>query len=604
MNLTVTQVIKFLCILFHFAASVWSVEVSVELDGLGTLIGIKERYVYPYEPYQRDQDMFVFKGVPFAEVPVGNLRFAKPKAKEYWGIWNSTFFRPMCQQFPRNFSRFDVPPQDEDCLHLNIWSPNITEDANLPVMYWIHGGGFVFGSALNNPYEGDAMAAFNDVVVVSVNYRLNGFGFLATGEPLLPGNFGLWDQQMALQWVQDHIKKFGGDPDRVTIFGQSAGGASVGFQLTSPYSWPLFNNAILMSGTMTSSWASSSDTKRYKEKTYALGESLGCTDMISTDQLLNCLRQVDQADLTRAFQTNTFGPLVDNDFIPAVPTVLLQQGRFKKCNIMLGTTKDEGDLSAAFRFAEQSFSEDPYCSRERFDRIVSGYADSLGSDFVGNAINQQYIDWSQADNESANYFRNYIDLETDVSFLCPTDQTARYYTQAGMTVFRWMFSYIPDFSIYPVIPVWKGSAHGDDMELVFGNGFQDQYYDGRNYSDYELELSLDMQRYYTNFAKTGNPNEGSDNDGMEGGESLWETFTIPDLKYIELTPGLPTKRAYRASFCQFWNSFIPKVVTNTGDIMDIYAGWQQEYTYWKQQDMMSWSMEYELYKMNMTSCSP
>lgn len=203
------------------------------------------------------------------------------------------------------------------------------------------------------------------------------------------------------------------------------------------------------------------------------------------------------------FLQNSFGPLVDNDFIPGDPLILLQEGRFKKCPIMLGTTKDEGDLFGAFRFAEQSLSEDPYCSRLRFNRIVNEYSNRYGSDYVGKAIQQEYIDWSHADNESANYFRNYIDLETDVNFLCPTDETARFYTLAGLDVFRWMFSYIPDYSIYPPIPKWKGSAHGDDMELIFGNGFQDQYYNRRNYSDYELKLALDMQRYYTNFAKTG-----------------------------------------------------------------------------------------------------
>ncbi|PIK49967.1 putative acetylcholinesterase [Apostichopus japonicus] len=595
-----------LVLIFQFVYHLLAEEVEVDLGEQGVLVGIKERYVYPLEPYKQDMDMYVFKGVPFAEIPVGNLRFAKPQPKLPWGgVWNSTYYRPMCPQVSLELDRFGVPPQNEDCLHLNIWSPDIDKTEGYPVMFWIHGGGFTLGSALNRPYEGDALSAFNDVVVVSTNYRLNGYGFIATGDAVLPGNYGLWDQQLALKWVHDHIAQFGGDPSKITIFGQSAGGASVGYQLTSPYSWPYFNNAILMSGTMTSPWAYSSNTNRYREKAFALGETVGCVNMMDSVQLVNCLRNVSEEDLRLAFLGNSFGPLVDNDFIPGDPLILLQEGRFKKCPIMLGTTKDEGDLFGAFRFAEQSLSEDPYCSRLRFNRIVNEYSNRYGSDYVGKAIQQEYIDWSHADNESANYFRNYIDLETDVNFLCPTDETARFYTLAGLDVFRWMFSYIPDYSIYPPIPKWKGSAHGDDMELIFGNGFQDQYYNRRNYSDYELKLALDMQRYYTNFAKTGDPNQGGDNDGEADEESYWDKFTIPELKYKELTVGLPDKRAYGASVCHLWNQLIPRIVTSTADIMDVYEDWRQEYTHWKQHDMMTWSMEFQSYMINMTSsCNP
>ncbi|PIK47771.1 putative acetylcholinesterase [Apostichopus japonicus] len=540
-------------------------DVLLELGELGSVLGRRELFEYTLDPYQLSREVYVFRGIPFAEVPTGQLRFAKPKPKQPWGgVWNGTHYRNMCHQFIPSFSRLDAPPQDEDCLHLNIWSRDIYNGSQYPVMLWIHGGAFILGSALNRLYEGDTLAAYNDVVVVTINYRVNGFGFLATGDNASPGNYGLWDQQLAMRWVHDHISKFGGDPNRITIFGQSAGGASVGFQLMAQDSWPLYQRAILMSGSMTVPWGSTSDIERVREKAFEIGEEVGCINMVDSVQLLDCLRNVDAKELTRVFLTTPFGPVIDNDFIPGDPKKLLQQGMFKNCSIMLGTTKDEGDLRGAFTFADKSLEQDPYCGKLRFDRILSEYAELYGTEFAAKAVEFEYVDWAHADNKSANYFRNFIDIETDENFLCPIDETARAFLRKGATVFRWMFSYIPTYSVYPPIPKWKGSSHADDIELVFGNAFQDQYYNRREYPDKERVLSLDMQRYYTNFAKTGNPNEGGDNDGVEGNESYWHEYTLPEMTFKELNEGLPDIKAYRASFCRLWNHQLPKLVTFTG----------------------------------------
>ncbi|XP_050302768.1 juvenile hormone esterase-like [Anthonomus grandis grandis] len=204
-----------------------------------------------------------FRGIPYARPPVGNLRFESPQMPEPWeGTLNAQNDSKSCIT---SFYIFNENKESEDCLYVNVYTPTIQENAKLPVMFWIYGGDFITGNSSKNYYGPDFLIE-KDVVLVTFNYRLGPFGFIATGDAILPGNYGLKDQNLALQWVRENIAYFGGDPNKVTIFGQSAGSASVSFHLLSKKSSGLFRAAIMESGSALDMWAINRDPKSYALK--------------------------------------------------------------------------------------------------------------------------------------------------------------------------------------------------------------------------------------------------------------------------------------------------------------------------------------------------
>lgn len=194
-------------------------------------------------------DIFTWLGIPFAEAPIGSNRFLNPKPVQSWtGVRDALRWPKACIQ--------DLPiEQSEDCLYLNIFARDSTylnkESALRPVMIWIYGGGFVIGQSADNLYEPSTLVASSDIIVVSFNYRLGALGFLSLEGTEATGNAGFLDQHMAIKWVYENIKYFGGDNTKITLFGESAGSFSTGFHLFYPKSWPYFRNAIMQSGSPT-----------------------------------------------------------------------------------------------------------------------------------------------------------------------------------------------------------------------------------------------------------------------------------------------------------------------------------------------------------------
>ncbi|NWI64732.1 SASB hydrolase, partial [Todus mexicanus] len=214
---------------------------------------------YQFRVDAAERNVNVFLGLPFAKPPVGALRFSEPQPPEPWtGVRDATSYPPMCLQDKEQGQFFSdaitnrkekVPLQvSEDCLYLNVYTPVSREkEEKLPVFVWIHGGGLFFGAA--STYDGSALAAFDNVVVVAIQYRLGIVGYLSTGDKHAPGNWGYLDQVAALQWIQKNIIHFGGNPSSVTIAGESAGGISVSALILSPLAKGLFHKAISESGT-------------------------------------------------------------------------------------------------------------------------------------------------------------------------------------------------------------------------------------------------------------------------------------------------------------------------------------------------------------------
>ncbi|NXS08381.1 SASB hydrolase, partial [Neodrepanis coruscans] len=213
---------------------------------------------YQFRVDSAQRSVNVFLGLPFAKPPVGSLRFSEPQPPEPWeGVRDATAYPPMCPQDSvqgQYFSDFitnrkeKVPLQmSEDCLYLNVYTPVSTGEQKLPVLVWIHGGGLILGAA--STYDGSALAALDNVVVVTIQYRLGILGYFSTGDEHARGNWGYLDQVAALKWIQENIIHFGGDPGSVTITGESAGGISVSALILSPLAKGLFHKAISESGT-------------------------------------------------------------------------------------------------------------------------------------------------------------------------------------------------------------------------------------------------------------------------------------------------------------------------------------------------------------------
>lgn len=292
-----------------------------------------------------------FLGIPFAKPPVAALRFKRPQRNEKWsGVRDASTFGKRCAQVA-SATLQNAGSEDEDCLYLNVWTPDLKPAAPLPVMFWIHGGGNVNGSA-SEPvpfantgvfYSGQSLAQ-KGVVVVSINYRLGVFGFLAHSDLAKEGeagNQGLYDQVAALEWVKRNIAKFGGDASKVTIFGESAGSLDVCVHMVSPKSRGLFVAAISQSGGCTTRNATLSEGQANASQ---LATQLSCSS-----DALTCLRDKPVADLLRPVMSAagaplSFGPVVDADLLPDQARTLFDTGNVAKVPYMLGSNTDEGTL--------------------------------------------------------------------------------------------------------------------------------------------------------------------------------------------------------------------------------------------------------------------
>ena len=295
-----------------------------------------------------------FLGVPFASPPIGELRFKAPKPPQEWKpntlpakthgniCWQSDDFEELIRLFTPSFK------YSEDCLYLDIYTPNVGSSINLPVMVYIHGGGYAGGNAIIFPSD---ILALHGLVVVVIQYRLGPFGFLTTGDSAAPGNFGMLDQVEALKWINENIVNFGGNPGKVTIFGESAGGTSVSLHLLSPLSKDLFHQAIAESGVDLTPFAiqpTSAGVGFAKE----LARKLSCpTD--SHSAMVACIRKKRDTDIQAASSSIQFrfidflqwAPVVDKTFLHDTPQNLRKKGDFKHAPFMISFNSQEGSIT-------------------------------------------------------------------------------------------------------------------------------------------------------------------------------------------------------------------------------------------------------------------
>lgn len=411
-----------------------------------------------------------FKGIPFAAPPIGPLRWKAPQPVIPWdGIRRTDHFGLPCAQSPGNENQ-----SSESCLFLNVWTGAATPAERRPVMVWIHGGGFNSGATRSSTFDGRRFAE-QGVVLVSVAYRLGVFGFLA--HPQLSresgngsGAYGLQDQIMALKWVQRNIKQFGGDPARVTIFGESSGGVSVSLLAAAPAAHGLFHRAISESGgafnrgQLPSLEVAEGEGQRFLQE-------LGASDIeaarsFSVDRL---------SEAASGPGSSKFAPLIDGDIVRASNVELYRAGLFNDTPILIGFNSDDrdGDIPASptsVAFAEQYRSLPPECG-PLGKAVVAGYphaTDAMAS-------------------------RAFKDLKRDAGFGWQSWTWAHAHARKGKEAV-----YLYYFDVRS--PKWpEGAPHGSEVHYVFGNL-------GAEALPEDIKASDRMQRYWINFASTGDPN--------------------------------------------------------------------------------------------------
>jgi carboxylesterase type B len=368
-------------------------------------------------------------------------------------------------------------------------------------MVWIHGGGLYHGAG--SRYDGSVLATYNNVIVVTINYRLGLLGFLNVPGTDLKGNYGMLDQVMALKWVQDNIGNFGGNSKRVTVFGESAGGASADLLIISPLSKGLFNSAILESGFATSVYASSSskDPNRYDH----FVKKLHCD---TTKQLLPCLRSKTRKEIVNAQGTADYLllgsyfpiPVVDGEFLPDEPTVLLSEGRFSHLeSVVLGVNKDEGDSKLYGIQPNPDIPPSRESFRFMFDKVF--FVANGANELVKQAILYEYTNHTDPDSPE-NLLKSWRDIIDDSWYFSRGVYSANAYAKAGIKTYLYQFSHKSTHSVHPKN---TGVHHFDEVQYLFGVPWKHNSYVSfaSSYTDVERGLSTMMMRLWTNVAKYG-----------------------------------------------------------------------------------------------------
>ncbi|KAL4631395.1 acetylcholinesterase-like [Arapaima gigas] len=577
--------------------------------------------------------VIAFLGIPFAEPPTGKKRFRRAEPKKPWSeVINANAYPKACYQYVDTsypgFPGIEMwnPNREmsEDCLYLNVWVPASPRPHNLTVMVWIYGGGFYSGSSSLDVYDGRYLAYTEKVIVVSMNYRVGAFGFLALhGSTEAAGNMGLLDQRLALQWVQDNIQFFGGNPKQVTIFGESAGGASVGMHLLSPDSRPLFTRAIMQSGVPNCPWATVSPAEARRRATL-LGKLVTCPTGNDTE-LVDCLRNrspqelIEKEWLVLPFSSLfrfSFVPVIDGVVLPDTPDAMLSSSNFKDTQILLGVNQDEGSYFLLYGAPGFSKDNDSLITREDF---LAGVKMSVphANDIGLEAVVLQYTDWMDENNPLKN--RDAMDdIVGDHNVICPLQHFARLYAQhhaqrsqaasGGATgsglgggnlgvivntgpnsqggVYLYLFDHRASNLAWPE---WMGVIHGYEIEFVFGLPLEKRL----NYTAEEEKLSRRMMRYWANFARTGNPNINM--DGTIDNRRRWPVFTASEQKHVGLnTEPMKVHRGLRTQLCALWNRFLPRLLNITDNIDEAERQWKVEFHRWSSY-MMHWKSQFDHY---------
>lgn len=472
-----------------------------------------------------------FLGIPFGATTAGNNRWRPPQPAETWSTpRDATAYGPSCAQ---------IFQDNEDCLTLNVWSPDPAPTSPLPTMVWIYGGAFNVGAA-DSTYPGDQIVRAGNVVVVSVNYRLGPFGFLALSDLAAEdpngetGNYGLIDQQAALTWVQANIGSFGGDKTNVTLFGESAGGNSVGLHLMSPASVGLFHKAIIESGLVT-----------LPARTLTEGEALGnrfaqAAGCSTPGQVLSCLRAQSPSQLVSAagsaptspggafFEDTTtnffFQPIVDGRLVPEQRAQALADGKVAHVPVLQGANADEGAL-----FQEASSVSDASSYMAALERTFGSGASDVAAEYP-------LANYATPDDALAQ-------IVGDAFFVCASRRMGRALSVAGIANYAYEFSAV---DANGQVSLWNSTpTHFVEVPYVFGTTPL------ASVPPSGKPLSQAVQGYWTRFATRGDPNGG--------GDPTWPQYDVAGDQRLSLEVGaIDVVSGWKKQQCDFWDN-VPSI---------------------------------------------
>jgi carboxylesterase type B len=479
----------------------------------------------------------VFKSIPFAEPPVGALRWKAPKPRSPWApnIYDATYYRDSCVQNCVLPDGLCGESYSEDCLYMNVYTPlNVNTSSALPVMVFIPGGDMDMGTANCDLYDASYVVGTRDVVIVTLNYRLGSFGFLVDPKRGITGNYGMQDQRLALQWVQENIVQFGGNPNDVTLFGESAGAFCVMGHIVSPLSAGLFHKSIVQSIPLMLPYRTISSASTLGEH---FVDKAGC----AKDKSDSCIRQLNstqvlQAQVAAGKQCRLLEPIVvfmpwtpiiDGKEILEEPLVALRKGSFNKVPMMLGSLSEE-----AIMFVYLAL--DNPLNTLKYDGILT----ALFTTKVF-AVHALY---------PAQHQDKRVDLSvlgTDLIFAAPTRNASMNIAKHN-DVYLYQFDHVLSFDCWsPRYPFCNGhSCHGAELPFVFNSASTR----GFKFTPEEQRLSEQMIDYWTNFAWTGNPNSGPRAVSLQ-----WPKFNAQSLYNMKFATPTSVEQGLRKEYMDAWD---------------------------------------------------
>jgi len=482
-----------------------------------------------------------FRGIPYTESVKGSNRWKPPINKKPWApnTLDATKFRPCCIQ---SGELNGTVPMDEDCLYLNVFTPMIQSgDPLLPVMVWIHGGGWVGGCSSQQGYYGDSIANSTKTLLVSINYRLGSLGFLRSN--VFEGNFGLMDQVLALQWVKQNIQDFGGDPTKITIFGQSAGAMSVAIHMTSPLSekFEYFHAAIIQSDPVTIKWRTKEQMIPYSQ---TFSEYLGCDFddevCMRSKSAKDCIAAQDRTyeipfPPSLAISSMPWEPYLDGTIVVGQPRKLFQEGKFYKVPIIIGTVYNE---TCSFAFG--------VLSSLNYKKIRDWEYIALVDIFFQDKALQVLHQYPPP--EEGNALPVLIQLTTDYLFGCPSRNISMSVASNGIASYLYQFAHSPvndpinptDFCKHGVV------CHGADLPYTFYSIGQFPEF---NQTTAEHHLAWQEMQYWTEFAATQFQNHTSVSELIP-----WPQMDPNTLESLSLDTPILVNHGFNQNNCDFWDS--------------------------------------------------
>lgn len=549
---------------------VWYVyaDVTVVDTGVGQIAGEIQNVTLPGGSVST---LTAFRGIPYAEAPLGDLRFAKPQPKaNFTERFDAFTFGPSCPQASSN-----RVVSSEECLYLNVFVPTTVQlpvsnntAERLPVLVWIHGGAFVSGGG--NRQVG-TLVVYGNIILVTINYRLGALGFLSTGDQQALGNFGLWDQRLAMQWVKANIAAFGGEPDQITIGGGSAGSICVTHHATYPANQGLFKRFIAASGTILSVVGSRTNVGIYAK---LLADRLGCNTS-NTSEIVSCLRTKNATDIVNAPVPGQspfdlpWAPTVDGDIVKQWPSDQVKWPPtqsdltpFRSLDAMFGTTSAEGSISFQIwvrtmaQQLNQSVTEG--VSDQLFDTVIRQLLQSqkMTTDRpLVDAITYEYRDW-QNPSSLPTLGQSTVDLLTDRQWFIPNVVFSRNHAVNNTRTNTYLLQYDrPNFTGIYGLSWMRGAGHIVYESLAFGN-FQPETPLNLSVQEHRVlwNTSKGIMAYWSNFVKTGNTSVP-----MSVTEE-WLTFDLTDEHYLYLADDvISTRTRCKGKRTRFWLDYLPKV---------------------------------------------